>query len=172
MTKKFIKIMTYSYKYSNFSSLRVIHAALEQGSIWRLKAMWAKILQDKKINEEYQKLKELLSPAHNYRTYRARLIKANPPCLPYLGQLLSDLTSIEESYPDYLAVSGRNDIINLDKMHKISNVIQQMSLYQQHRYTFVKSDVIYHFFSNKLHYFSEQQCFAKSRELEPPLVLN
>jgi len=82
---------------------------------------------------------------------------------------LSDLTFIEDGNKDYLRVEdGRTDIINFEKMRKVATVIQQVKIYQQMPYNFEKVDIIYNFLENGLTFLSEEECYAKSREIEPP----
>jgi len=169
MIRKFIKIMSFASKYNNFSTLREVCAAFQSSAVWRLKATWAQVERDKKIAEEHQRIRALLEPRKNFKTYREALQKANPPCLPYLGQFLSDLTFIEDGNKDYLILpSGRTDIINVEKMGKIATIIHQICLYQQHSYSFEKVDIIYQFFSSPLEHLSEKENYEKSREIEPP----
>uniref|UniRef100_A0A6B2L358 Ras-GEF domain-containing protein n=1 Tax=Arcella intermedia TaxID=1963864 RepID=A0A6B2L358_9EUKA len=167
MVRKFIKIMICASKYNNFSTMREICAAFGSAAVWRLKATWALIEKEKKVYEEYTRIMALLAPDKNFKNYREALQTSNPPCLPYLGQYLTDLTFIEDGNPDYLPLPQRKDIINIEKMTRIATTIQQICLYQQHSYFFEKVDPIYNFLGGDLPFLSEQECYARSKELEP-----
>jgi len=84
------------------------------------------------------------------------------------GVFLQDLTYLEDGNSDYLTVvCGRKDIINFEKMRQLAEVIQQVQYYQQHSYPFTKVESIYGFFSNSLPCLTEQECYMRSREIEP-----
>jgi len=42
-----------------------------------------------------ENLREIADRSHNYKILRAHLHKINPPCVPYPGIYLTDLTFIE-----------------------------------------------------------------------------
>jgi hypothetical protein len=57
------------------------------------------------------------------------LSQSAPPCIPYLGVHLSDLTFIEDGNPD--AIRG---LINFTKRRFLFRVISEISRYQQNAY--------------------------------------
>jgi hypothetical protein len=65
------------------------------------------------------------------QAYRQALREADPPCVPYLGYYLTDLTFIEEGNPD-LTVG----LINIYKRQLVSEAILGMQQYQQIAYNF------------------------------------
>jgi len=166
--KKFIKIMQKCKEYNNFNALQEILAAFSQSSVYRLKKTWAKFEKtEKELFKELQDIKAMLVTDKSYAAYRKALKVADPPCLPYLGVFLTDLTFIEEGNTDYLIVEdGREDIINFEKLRKVATVIEQIIIYQQKPYHFDKVDVIYDYF-NHLTYLPETEAFKLSREVEP-----
>jgi hypothetical protein len=62
---------------------------------------------------------------------RKHLKKVNPPCIPYLGIYLTDLTFVEEGNPDM--VQG---LINFNKRHLVSELIRSIQQYQLKPYAF------------------------------------
>ena len=43
----------------------------------------------------------------NRKAYRQCLGAATPPCIPYLGVYLTDLTFLEEGNPDFVSITVR-----------------------------------------------------------------
>jgi hypothetical protein len=61
----------------------------------------------------WDKIAGAMNPEGNYKSYRSHLVNVQPPCMPYIGVFLSDLTFIEDGNPDTL--NGRPDMINFEK---------------------------------------------------------
>jgi len=143
-------------------------AGLSGSPVFRLKKTWGKIEKDKKLWEEYQNMKTLMGQDTNYKIYRTVLTEANPPCLPYLGVFLTDLTFLEDGNPNILNIDGRTDIINFEKMRRVSVVIQKIVIYQQQPYNFKKVDEIYGYIENlQANILSEKELFDLSLDVEP-----
>ena len=62
---------------------------------------------------------------HSFRGLRNCLRSADPPCVPYLGMYLTDLTFIEDGNPD--TVDG---LINFVKRRLYANVIRDLQQFQ------------------------------------------
>jgi hypothetical protein len=75
-----------------------------------------------------EELEKLLSSQQSYRAYRAALAECNPPCIPYLGVYLTDLTFMDEN-PDLL--QGQ---INMSKRRLTYGVISRIQQCQQTHY--------------------------------------
>lgn len=71
-----------------------ILAGLQTSAIHRLKKTWEKL--ETKFNELYNQLLNEISSRDNYKNYRDGLHSISPPCVPYLGVYLTDLTFIED----------------------------------------------------------------------------
>jgi len=145
-----LKLIVALYEINNFNACQEIMSGLADSSIYRLRRTWMKVEEkDKKLWQQYKDIIQKLSPAQNWKAYRANLKLANPPCVPYLGVYLTDLTFIEDGNKNFLTVkSGRTDLINLEKMRMQALVILDIMLYQQTPYNFEKVPVIYDFFLN------------------------
>lgn len=63
---------------------------------------------------------------------RQSLHMANPPCVPYLGMYLTDLTFIEDGNSDKM----KGGLHNFVKRRYYANVLQEIQQYQQMRYQF------------------------------------
>jgi len=150
MVRKFLRLIVALYEVNNFNACQEIMSGLADSSIYRLRRTWIKVEEkDKKLWQQYKDVTQKLSPAQNWKTYRANLKLANPPCVPYLGVYLTDLTFIEDGNKNFLTIkSGRTDLINLEKMRMQALLILDIMLYQQTPYNFEKVAPIHDFFAN------------------------
>uniref|UniRef100_A0A6B2L305 Ras-GEF domain-containing protein n=1 Tax=Arcella intermedia TaxID=1963864 RepID=A0A6B2L305_9EUKA len=167
--KHFIKVAIKCREYNNFNGCQEIIAGFGSSAVYRLHKSWGKLNKnEKQLIAQFNAIKETMSNNKSYNRYRTELKHINPPCVPYLGVFLTDLTFIEEGNPDYLAtVDGRNDIINFDKMRKVAAVIEKILIYQPVSYNFEKVNVIYEHLQNSLSEMDEKSAFDISRQLEP-----
>lgn len=67
-----------------------------------------------------------MTAEHSYKYYREILSTTSPPCIPYIGVYLIDLTYMEDGNPDLIGPR-----INFVKRDMISKVIQQIQQYQE-----------------------------------------
>jgi son of sevenless len=74
---------------------------------------------------------QIMSREQNYKNARAYLHRVDPPCIPYLGVYLTDLTFIEDGNPDIIPDTG---YINFVKRQKVSQVISEIQQYQNTPY--------------------------------------
>ena len=59
-------------------------------------------LLDAKQKKRYEEVQNIMSREKNFQNFRAHLHKADPPCIPYLGLYLTDLTFIEDGNKDFI----------------------------------------------------------------------
>ena len=90
---KFVQLAVKFREYNNFSSSMCILAALVSSPVRRLKATWAEIPTE--WQEKMTGLETLFAHNMSYKAYRDAIVKIVPPCIPYLGLYLTDLTFIE-----------------------------------------------------------------------------
>ncbi|KAJ3272827.1 hypothetical protein HDV01_005255 [Terramyces sp. JEL0728] len=120
---------------NNYSTLMAIIAGINKACISRLR------LTTKEVNPKYTKvnhfnrkrraeLETLMSAQSSYKNYRASIHSIAPPCIPYIGTYLTDLTYIEDGNPDLI-----DGLINFSKKELISKVIREIMEYQQFPYT-------------------------------------
>jgi len=108
----------------------------------------------------------------SFRTYRDELKNADPPCLPYLGVHLTDLTFMDEN-PDYVTTEtsqGPVSLINFAKRKMVYNVISLVQQYQQRAYNLQPVHQITQFL-NKLPAMDEQELYHLSLKREPRKAL-
>jgi len=118
---------------------------------------------------QFSDIKDIMSNDRSYSRYRTELKIANPPCLPYLGVFLTDLTFIEDGIPDFLLTKdNRKDIINFEKLRKVAGVIEKILLFQPQCYPFEKVPIIYDYIGN-LPQMDEAAAYELSLQIEPKL---
>lgn len=119
----------------------------------------------------------LLSAESSYKAYRQQLHSVDPPCIPYLGVQLLDLTYIEDGNPD--TVDG--GLVNFAKLRLVHGLIQEVQQYQSLPYNLLAVDEIVELLDEALALHDsdgsmnetsmlksmEQQLFALSLEREP-----
>ncbi|ODQ66944.1 ras GEF [Nadsonia fulvescens var. elongata DSM 6958] len=96
--KQWIKIGHECLELHNLNGAFTILAALQSVTIIRLRKTW-EMLTAKHL-QLFKQLKQLFEADKNFSNYRQYLAKVKrPPCIPYLGIHLTDLTFIEEGNP-------------------------------------------------------------------------
>ena len=133
--KRFVKIAWECYTMNSFNVIQEIIAALNSASVGRLKLTWKEL--KPKTLALWARLQESLSQKQNYKAFRETLATCVPPCIPYLGIFLSDLTFIEDGNPDKLVLGGGAQLINFVKRRKVAEVILKIQDYQNKPYNFV-----------------------------------
>jgi hypothetical protein len=130
---KFINIAKHIYKLNNFNTLLAIISGMQNAGVHRLK--FTKDGLDRRTVEDYDFLMAKMSSDRSYRAYREHILSCSPPCTPYLGIYLTDLTFVEDGNPDFLKSkrTGR-DLINWTKRRFVHNVISEIQTYQYKPY--------------------------------------
>jgi hypothetical protein len=113
LVEKFIDIADQLYNLNNFNGLFSVFSGLNSSSIYRLKVTWQGISESSK--EIFKKLSEATATSPNFRPMRIRIVSVKPPCIPYIGLYLTDLTFIQDGCPKYL-----NGKINFIKCSQVS----------------------------------------------------
>lgn len=62
------------------------------------------------------KLQAVVCSDGRFRLMREALHRSDPPCIPYLGMYLTDLSFIEEGTPDFTT----DGLLNFSKMRMVS----------------------------------------------------
>ena len=80
--KKLIRLGECFLELRNYDGAFAVYLGLNVASVSRLKKTWAG-LSDKHV-QAWQRLQAFCSHEHNYRVYRAALVEAQPPTLPFM----------------------------------------------------------------------------------------
>ncbi|CAH1974509.1 unnamed protein product [Acanthoscelides obtectus] len=78
----------------NFNGVLQICSAFTNTSVFRLKKTWEKV--SKTTKHTIEKLQSIVTSDGRFRALRDALHRCDPPCIPYLGVYLTDLSFIEE----------------------------------------------------------------------------
>eukprot|EP01102_Stenamoeba_stenopodia_P019570 TRINITY_DN742_c0_g1_i1.p1 TRINITY_DN742_c0_g1~~TRINITY_DN742_c0_g1_i1.p1 ORF type:complete len:861 (-),score=153.82 TRINITY_DN742_c0_g1_i1:1728-4310(-) len=125
--KYFIRVASECYKLSNLNGVMEIIAGLSNASIIRLKRTWEAL--EPQSLAAYQDMKSLME--NNFLKFRQHLQSCSPPCLPYMGVFLTDLTFAEDGNPDMI-----DHMINFAKLRQVADIIRAVQEYQQEDYNF------------------------------------
>lgn len=123
--KHFVSIADKCRQLNNFSTLTSIISALGTAPIHRLNRTWAQVNQ--KTMTTLEGMRKLMGSTKNFLEYRDALHKANPPCIPFFGVYLTDLTFIEDGIP---SIIKKTTLINFAKRAKTAEVIRDIQQYQ------------------------------------------
>ncbi|KAL5628550.1 hypothetical protein BROUX41_003298 [Berkeleyomyces rouxiae] len=91
--KQWIKISYQLYELNNYDGLMAIICRLNSSTITRLRKTWDNI--SPKRREMLKNLQAIVEPQHNHKALRSKLHDHVPPCLPFLGMYLTDLTFVD-----------------------------------------------------------------------------
>ncbi|KAL2137352.1 hypothetical protein VTI74DRAFT_3292 [Chaetomium olivicolor] len=123
--KHFVAVADKCRMLNNFSTLTSIISALGTAPIARLKRTWDQVPQ--RIQATLETMRKLMASTKNFGEYREALHAANPPCIPFFGVYLTDLTFIEDGIP---SIIKKTNLINFAKRAKTAEVIRDIQQYQ------------------------------------------
>ncbi|CAO3592692.1 unnamed protein product [Absidia cylindrospora] len=149
---------------NNFNTCMAILSAFDNSSVGRLKRTWEMV--GARTNQTLAQIRKLMGANRNFTEYRAIIHSINPPCIPFLGIYLQDLTFIEDGNSDFLKTS--KDMINFAKRAKTAEVIREIQQYQSTHYQLTPVDEIQAFIQTNLQSTrDEEQLYNESLKLEP-----
>ncbi|XP_063983968.1 guanine nucleotide-releasing factor 2 isoform X3 [Diachasmimorpha longicaudata] len=153
---KFIKIMKHLRKINNFNSYLALLSALDSAPIRRLE--W-----QKHITEGLKEYCALIDSSSSFRAYRQALAETQPPCIPYIGLVLQDLTFVHIGNSDLLP----DGTINFSKRWQQFNIVENMKRFKKCTYSFKKNERIITFFNNFSDFLCEEAMWQISESIKP-----
>ncbi|KAI9856505.1 MAG: hypothetical protein M1813_008883 [Trichoglossum hirsutum] len=123
--KHFISVAEKCRSLNNFSTLTSIISTFSTAPIHRLKRTWEAV--PTRTQSVLESMRTLMGSTKNFGEYRETLRQANPPCIPFFGVYLTDLTFIEDGIP---SVIKKTNLINFAKRAKTAEVIRDIQQYQ------------------------------------------
>ncbi|RAL14909.1 putative cell division control protein Cdc25 [Aspergillus homomorphus CBS 101889] len=122
--KHFVNIADKCRALNNYSTLTSIISALGTAPIHRLGRTWSQV--SGRTSAVLEQMRRLMASTKNFGEYRETLHLANPPCIPFFGVYLTDLTFIEDGIPSLTP----SELINFNKRAKTAEVIRDIQQYQ------------------------------------------
>ncbi|KAF4982806.1 hypothetical protein FZEAL_1658 [Fusarium zealandicum] len=136
--KHWIKIAHQCLELHNYDGLMAIICSLNSSTISRLRKTWDAISAKRK--EMLRNLQALVEPSQNNKVLRTRLHDHVPPCLPFLGMYLTDLTFVDIGNPATKQMSHGHDseedgaggitVVNFDKHTRTAKIIGELQRFQ------------------------------------------
>ncbi|KAK4690558.1 son of sevenless, partial [Lecanoromycetidae sp. Uapishka_2] len=131
--KQWVKIANRLLDLANYDSLMAIICALDGSTIARMKRTWELVSTKTKATLEH--LKSVVDISRNYTVLRQRLQNHVPPCLPFVGTYLTDLTFVDVGNQTTRQLHGdgietSKAVINYDKHMKTAKIISELQRFQ------------------------------------------
>ena len=131
--KQWTKIADKLLDLSNYHSLMAIVCSLNQSTIMRLKRTWECVSNKTKMRLE--KLKLIMNHERNYASLRQTFQNQSPPCIPWVGLYLTDLTFVDAGNQSTRQLQGvgfeeNQSVINFDKHMKTAKIISELQRFQ------------------------------------------
>jgi hypothetical protein len=129
--KQWIKIATKCLDLHNYDTVWAIICSLDSTNIKRMKKTWENVPQ--KSKNLLDELKKVSDVSKNYSTLRQLVQAQVPPCIPFLGVYLTDLTFVDHGNPAMRQLNLENGaipVINVDKHMKTARIISDLQRFQ------------------------------------------
>jgi len=159
--ERFIKIAERCMEINNFNAMTEIISGLNSIPVNRMRLTWAGV--SKKSTTTFQEMAALMAPEKNYSKFRKHLHRIDPPCIPYFGVYLTDLTFIDDGNKDLIPGT---DLINFGKRRKTAAVISEIQQYQNVWFKFHEVPELQEYLKD-LHVEEDEDCYQRSLEIEP-----
>ncbi|KAI4267925.1 MAG: hypothetical protein L6R38_008036 [Xanthoria sp. 2 TBL-2021] len=161
--KHFVAVADKCRSMNNFSTLTSIISALGTAPVHRLQRTWSQV--NARTMGVLEHMRRLMGSTKNFGEYRETLHLANPPCIPFFGVYLTDLTFIEDGIS---SVIKKNNQINFAKRAKTAEVIRDIQQYQNVPYPLKPvTDLQDYILSNMQAAGDVHEMYEKSLAVEP-----
>ncbi|CAO3643193.1 unnamed protein product [Mucor fragilis] len=152
---------------NNYNTCMAILSAFDNSAIGRLKKTWE--LVSSRTSQSLAHIRKLMGSNRNFIEYREMIHSVNPPCIPFLGIYLQDLTFIEDGNPDLLKKSS--NLINFAKQQKAAEVIREIKQFQSPPYIYQLVPEIQDYINFQLETSRDVDfLYERSLEIEPRVV--
>lgn len=154
-----ISICIKLFQLKNFDGLFAVVAALGNCAIDRLRVTWDS------AGRECYLLKDSFASLlkRNFKGYRKLLDTIDPPCVPFMGTFMTDLTFIEDGNPNF----DKQHFVNFTgKFNKISDIVTRLIGFQDYAYNFTL-DPDFSFLCTKFKQLPDDEAYELSVKLEP-----
>ncbi|CAH8637162.1 unnamed protein product [Schistosoma haematobium] len=150
----------------NYNGVLQICSALVNSSVYRLKRTWERV--NKQTKQSIDRLQMLVASDGRFKSMREALHRCDPPCIPYLGMYLTDLSFIEEGALNIT----ENNLVNFCKMRMIAHVIREVQQYHQTPYLITHRQEVTDYLLDPSRLLDEEQTYQASLIIEPRQSIN
>ncbi|KAF1807231.1 ras guanine nucleotide exchange factor domain-containing protein [Mucor lusitanicus] len=169
VVKYWVQVADYCRSINNYNTCMAVLSAFDNSAVGRLKKTW--MMTNKSTIQTLAQIRKLLGANRNFTEYREIVHSVNPPCIPFLGIYLQDLTFIEDGNPDYLHKSS--NLINFAKRQKTAEVIRELKQFQNFAYNFHTIPEFQDYIKGQLDQDRDvDRLYERSLKLEPKQVDN
>ncbi|KAL5362864.1 ras guanine nucleotide exchange factor domain-containing protein [Aspergillus floccosus] len=126
--KHFVTVAEKCRDLNNYATMMSVISGLGTSPVYRLHRTWSQV--SPRIRATLHELRTLMASEKNFAKYRETLRRTSPPCVPFLGIYLTDLTFIEDGIPDFV----QPEMINFSKRAKTAEILHDMQQYQNMPY--------------------------------------
>jgi son of sevenless-like protein len=160
---RFLNVANFSLQLNDFNAVFSVMSGINSATIYRLKKTWEAI--PRKHVELYEKLNKYMSTDADFKAMRTAVRTCEPPCVPFIGIYLTDLTFIQEEAPDFIM---KDDVrlINFAKCRKFAGVIRDIQTYQNIGYNLEQYDELRNLLMNLPDY-DDKEMYSMSLLREP-----
>ncbi|KAK4294571.1 hypothetical protein Pmani_032802, partial [Petrolisthes manimaculis] len=159
--EKWVAVADICRCFHNYNGVLQVCAAFQNSSVFRLKKTWEKV--SKTTRQTLEKLQSLVSSDGRFRSLRDALRCCDPPCIPYLGMYLTDLSFIEEGTPNFTD----DGLLNFSKMRMIAHVIREIRHFQQTPYKIEYKQRVAGYLLDPSLQLNDEDLYRLSLDLEP-----
>ncbi|KAI6176871.1 hypothetical protein M3Y97_00845700 [Aphelenchoides bicaudatus] len=156
---KFLKVAKHLRKLGNFNGYLATLSALDSGPVRRLN--WPQSLRDQVKSQV-----TIMDTRQSFKNYRTELAKTKPPCLPYFGLILQDLTFVHLGNPEHLTHDKAKNLLNFGKRWQQYAILDNVRRFGRWSYDIEKDDKIVSLF-NEFNALPEEETWSRSYELVP-----
>jgi hypothetical protein len=157
---KLIGIADHLRKLQNYNTLMAFVAVFNSSAVHRLKHTFSEL--SPKTLDILNDLKRLMRPDDAYRNYHIELEACLPPCVPYLGLYLTELTHAEDGQDNLI-----DGLINFSKCRLIHSIIAHINAHQQKGYNLQAVYQIQQFLRDPQPRLGDKAVFSHSTLIEP-----
>ncbi|KEF51926.1 uncharacterized protein A1O9_11915 [Exophiala aquamarina CBS 119918] len=129
--KQWVKIANKCLELHNYDTLMAIVCSLDSTNLKRMRKTWEAV--PPKTKTIFEDLRKVVDISRNYAVLRQRVQSHLPPCLPFIGVYLTDLTMVDSANPSTRPLNNDDSkmtVINLDKHIKTAKIISALQKYQ------------------------------------------
>ncbi|KAL1853733.1 cell division cycle-related protein [Paecilomyces lecythidis] len=160
--KHFVEVADACRSMQNYSTAISIISGLGTAPVYRLGRTWSQV--SERTCAVLEPVRNLVASTKNFHQYRETLRLASPPCIPFLGVYLMDLTFIEDGNPSLTP----SRMINFNKRGKAAAVIRDIQRFQNSPFLFKPVPELQEFIVGNLQAASDvNEMHERSLQLEP-----